>query len=324
MNWYRRVKLASVEYLYHGTAIQNIPTILSEGLTLDHELTFDQDLTFESIRSYGGIYFSNNLMTAISVGGTSSAKRGNRSVKGIVVAKLETQSPHITVDEDSLPSFLYPLQDVTKLVLDKGSWPEHLAYFLSDGLDSAMPQMVEFYKDLLRQMLNVNDERYLSYLDPHIEAVLQAYLLNLLAAQIGSYYQGSTEYQKKYFEEKFPQFAGLEVPQTEANFREAADSFLMKAHRLTEFSRDKVIDYKIRSTQPISFRGANRIVGIAEWQDRLGLEDQSDYYVTIDFKYLSDDSFMDNFIEQVRQRWSDNFKVTAKGQTYYDNPYQRA
>jgi hypothetical protein len=303
--------------MYHGTALQNIPSILSQGLVIGRDMTFDNPLTFETIRSYGGIYFSKNLMTAMSVGGTSAAKRGNRSVKGLVVAKLETTSPHITVDEDLLPRILGPVQQVTKLCVDEGSMPEYIAFHLTEGYSQTMPEMVKNYKERLAYGLNA-DRQFLDHLDKYIEAMLRAYMLDLLAAQMENYYRGTTAYLKREFDERYPQFAGLQVGQAEGAFREQAQVFLQKAQRLTEFGRDKAIDYKVRSTRPISFRGSNKIVGVAQWAD--SNDPKAKYYLTVDFNYLSDDSFMQDMIEQIRQRWSKNFLVTVKGHIYFESP----
>jgi RNA:NAD 2'-phosphotransferase (TPT1/KptA family) len=76
MSWYKLVKLAAVEYLYHGTSISNLPSVLSEGLNTQHGLAYDRALDYNTIRTYGGVYFTTNLVTAIS-----SARNANESKK---------------------------------------------------------------------------------------------------------------------------------------------------------------------------------------------------------------------------------------------------
>jgi len=52
-------------YMYHGTGIQNMSSVLSEGLVPGKELLYDNELDYNSIRSYGGSYLTNNLVTAL-------------------------------------------------------------------------------------------------------------------------------------------------------------------------------------------------------------------------------------------------------------------
>ena len=44
MNWYKKnIKTASVLYLYHGTGIQNLNTILSQGLNPEADKLYNED-----------------------------------------------------------------------------------------------------------------------------------------------------------------------------------------------------------------------------------------------------------------------------------------
>jgi len=51
-NWYKKthiIKTAAVKYLYHGTGVQNLSTILSEGLNADADKLYDNEMEHRSI-----------------------------------------------------------------------------------------------------------------------------------------------------------------------------------------------------------------------------------------------------------------------------------
>ena len=107
MNWLQKV--AGIELMYHGTIADKLKSILSEGLNTHHETVWDEEKGRRqhdrSLQSYGGTYFTNNFMSAVSAGGNAADKFvDNRIDRGIVVAQLELRTPSILVDEDQLPN----------------------------------------------------------------------------------------------------------------------------------------------------------------------------------------------------------------------------
>ena len=104
MNWYLE-KFAAIEYMYHGAGIQNLSSILSEGLRANAPLNYEEEIDYNSVRSYGGVYLTDNFMTARHSGRKSSEKQDQQSKQFVlVIAQIETKTPHIVLDEDLLSS----------------------------------------------------------------------------------------------------------------------------------------------------------------------------------------------------------------------------
>jgi hypothetical protein len=93
-------------YMYHGTSSRNLSSILSEGLVINpKEKVWETDpyASFHnpSRASIGGIYFTKNLMTAIS-SSTNAVKDKYNENRIIVIGEIKPGS--LMADEDTLPS----------------------------------------------------------------------------------------------------------------------------------------------------------------------------------------------------------------------------
>lgn len=93
-------------YLYHGTSSRNLSSILSQGLVINpKEKVWETDpyASFDhpSRASIGGIYFTKNLMTAISSSMNAVKDRYNEN-RIIVIGEIKPGS--LMADEDTLPS----------------------------------------------------------------------------------------------------------------------------------------------------------------------------------------------------------------------------
>jgi len=105
-----RGKTAVRKLFWHGTATKNLRSILSQGLVPRGKLVFDEDVGAagqRSIKTFGGIYMTDNFMTAWSAATTAThAAAGVRSgpVKSKVMVGItyETRSPNALPDEDDL------------------------------------------------------------------------------------------------------------------------------------------------------------------------------------------------------------------------------
>lgn len=92
-------------YMYHGTGLKNLQSILSQGLVINpKEKVWGEDpyssFNFPSRVSVGGTYFTKNLMTAIS-----SSRNANKDKKNdIIVIMAQLMPGSLLADEDSLPS----------------------------------------------------------------------------------------------------------------------------------------------------------------------------------------------------------------------------
>jgi hypothetical protein len=71
----------------------------------------------------------------------------------------------------------------------------------------------------------------------------------------------------------------------------------------------------MRSLEPITYRGKNRIVVVATYKEN---QYDSKYYVELDIKYMSDKSPINKLIADVQERLSKNFIITYQGNAIYE------
>jgi len=100
-------KKAARKIFWHGTNFRNLRSILKKGLLPGSQKVFQEEIPSDargySISTYGGIYFSDNWLTAK---GSATTASGPRNPSLMVGAILETKSPEVLPDEDDLMPFL--------------------------------------------------------------------------------------------------------------------------------------------------------------------------------------------------------------------------
>lgn len=106
MNWYKKARYGGAELersiWYHGTRSRNLPKILAEGLVpFPKQRSWQNDpsanFNSPSLASLGGIYLTQNLMTARS----AALKDKNKNEDMIIVA-IEAQPRSFLMDEDDI------------------------------------------------------------------------------------------------------------------------------------------------------------------------------------------------------------------------------
>jgi len=315
MTWYNNLKFASVEYMYHGTGMQNLSPILSEGLVPGRSLTYDEPLDYSSIRSYGGIYLTKNIMTAYS-SGTRNIEKGKseKSKRVIVMVKIETKTPHIVIDEDLFMSPGFSIQKKMPVSLNVSNSYDYLAYFITEEMNSKIDDLVDGYIESLKDVLNVSDDRILINLRPLVSELIRAYLWRQLAYNMNTYFQYMHPYQKEEFFEKYPQFRDINVGEWEAKYRSVADNIMRKVHRLKETIEERY-SYNLRSLEPISFRGKNKIVLISVLKQN---DIENEYYFESDILYMGDEQAAQKMISDLTSRLSSNGRITYKNNVLYE------
>lgn len=327
MTWYKMLKLSATMILYHGTGGQNLSSIFSEGLRPDAPKLYDQELDYGSIQSYGGVYLTDNLLTALSSARKSAGKiPENKEIidhqvltkqQIVVMVQVETRTPHIIVDEDM---FIEPsgcIQKAMGIMLETGTYPNHLAYFLQKNLESNLENIVDCYLNETMGIKYVNmDPRMLQPLRPYIKDFIIKFAYRVLAKQIELYFgeEGWRTSQKEEFDREFPEFANLEMNKAEVEFRNAADLLMKKAHRLTEHLES--FQYNIRSLEPIGYTGRNKIILIAEFHD-LPVR-RSEYSRHINILYSRSEQAIEKLIEDTKRMISSNFKMIYNDNIIYD------
>ena len=318
MNWYNRIKLASVQYLYHGTGSQNLSSIMSQGLNEDHDLLYDNDLSINSIRSYGGIYLTDNIMTACSSGRKSSRKEEGREsgpVRGwtLVGVKIESRTPHITIDEDQ---FYDPYIVSKEFAYSGNANPYNIAHYLSNKLESDIPAIVDRYLSFYKESKGIQDDNFINGIKQYIPELIRASLLRVLSKNMsGLYYDDySSRSNREKFEADFPQFAGLNEAEVENNYRTVSNFVMEKANRLTEFT-EKNWQTNVRSSEPISFRGKNKIIMICNVVER---EIGAPYHEEFNITYLSDKEIIQQLVADATEKFGQHIIVTYNGTVFYE------
>ena len=185
MNWYKKIiKFASIKYLYHGTSINNLNSVLSEGLNTSHGTVYDETWQNEreerSLESYGGIYLTDNLRTALMAGFTAADKNKVETQKSVIaIVQIEDTTPSILIDEDLLASPHFAIYQVA----GEPSHPVNLAEWITNNFPN-IEQAVNHYVGQLNRRGRISDKRFLEGIIPYIPNLLKTYAIQQLTIAI--------------------------------------------------------------------------------------------------------------------------------------------
>ncbi len=297
--------------MYHGTSINNLSSILSEGLNTSHGSVYDETFQNEreerSVESYGGIYFTDNLRTALMAGFTAAEKNKIETQKSVlIIAQLEDKTPSILIDEDLLANPYWAVYEAAGNI----DAPVVLVEWIINNFPNIEQGVNRFLKSLSSRRTQITDERFLENLRPYIPELLKNYAIQQLTIALNKEAWGTSTLKYNYPElEKLP-----DMSSAIQNYRNSASLFMQKANRLTEFMKD-TFENNMRVTEPISYRGKNKIllVSTVNRENR-----DSDYYNVIDIQYLSDQNVLQQYINDIKEKYSDNFLMTYKNNIIYD------
>ena len=258
MNWLYKIslqKIASVELYYHGTSASKLKSILSEGLNTEHELAWGKDEGTDRSRvSFGGIYVTKNLMTAIGAGGQANRAFGLAygDPRAIIMIQLENRTPSILIDEDRLPD-INGCINRTFNVNSNEWWYQRWVDNSFNNIDSA----VEDYIRSLNLSWKIPNSRFTDNLKPYIADMIKAWARREVAIGI----KHSDQYHINRMKNETPLFNPEEytLDKTDSAWRAAANTFMQKATRLASFSTDSYSE-NVRVLDPITFSGRNKIV----------------------------------------------------------------
>lgn len=316
-NWL--TKIASVEIMYHGTSAALAPKILSEGLVPGRELVWDKEKTKEDIHSresYGGIYFSDNFMTAFMAARTSTEKFGQERL--IIMAQLEMRSPHILMDEDKI---LEP-----RMIFDKVLGVVSNGWFYCSWVKDGMPRLDDIIKGYLDELsVGLNEEikpgfediRQREALVPAVSELIKTSALREIA--IAMQKDSTLNYQ-------FPEFENLTISETESNYRNAANQFMNKTKFLTNI--ESSFSHNVRSLEPISYRGVNKILLVAKMNESIyDFESRKSHYIDNKYNleaeilYVSNKSVIGILTQDMVQRIGGGIRVRDNyGKVYFEQP----
>ncbi len=319
LNWLQ--KIASVNLMYHGTSSTLSSSILSEGLNSDHERVWDEEKAegdTHSRESYGGIYLTNNFMTAWAAARTATEKFGGQRL--MVIAQLELRTPSIVVDEDQV--FDPRLAIDTAMGVAANEW--WYCYWASEGFPG-MEKVVETYIELWKYRLENHESATQSLDHPArienltgpIIAMTQASVMREIAIAMER-----EKAQETYFGQlrmKYPAFADLSSSAAESNYRDAANEFMQKSNYLANAVKGRW--HNVRTLEPISYSGRNKVVAVAVFNESTHEDRKSGndaYYVDVDVIYSRDNRAIQMLVEDIRQALSQDFRVRSRDQVFYE------
>ena len=222
--------------LYHGTSTINLPTILSRGLYWNpkRRVWGEDEEAFFDVASYPGTYLASDVRRAFFAAERAVEVFGGG--KALVAVQVETRTPQLVLDEDDLPRCLAGLDS------------SHV-YAIATGTAS-------------KEMMNWAVEEIIDSLRAHMPAKMKQFIpmTRLFAARqtIENWLvSGAKQDAARMGYDKFGNAKNLKQ-----DYRAATDKLLRLLNFLATPGR-----CTYRMTEPITFRGRNRILAVIDCRD---------------------------------------------------------
>jgi hypothetical protein len=271
---------------YHGTSSKYLKSILSQGLlpnTKEKSWAVDPDSNIHTPdrSSYGGIYVSKNLMTAISAA-RRTAKKTNANT---LIVIMELQSKSLVADEDSVVFHLSSYNENQALRLYKilkygASHSDEQTY-----LETAKKTWIDKYIAQMQYQYSIHP-----ILENYIRQILNDEGFTAMITRVVSYSTDDWDWKRLWYDgteldiDKIPHLPTKH--EGEAIFRKFADR-LTRIYKARQYANE--FSPNGRSLSPIRFTGKNKIIAIVEEVD--------EYKLTIKYGKLPND-----FITQWKER----------------------
>lgn len=315
------------EIMFHGTSTYFLRSILKKGLIPDPKKKMWGVGTGKR-ESYPGVYFTSNFGTAVSSATSTRQKYGGENL--IVAAQIETRASEVVLDEDLMPDAEHVwgsyMRDAFGLVgpgehsqvavdLWHGDysldWDKLIAEFLRGISIRGQREYIP-----LERWVHAGDE---------IKEYLEAYLAYRVSQFVTGEYLSWEERRKLEKELNRPddeivwvthstmyalQNKGKPQPDFEKSrrhFREATAKLLNKLKDLS-VKPEGTWMHNVRVTTPVTYRGANRILGIFEVVNTYDDKDVP-YYKVVQVHYLKDQKAANEYIKEHIKFHGPNFKM---------------
>jgi len=317
-------RTATRKQFWHGTATKHLRSILNRGLQPGKKKVFDEEDEDRgggrSIKTYGGIYLTDNWMTAYSASGTAARKSvgiqsGPVETQLMVGVSYETRSPKVLADEDDVIGLAervvgYAAYEMWQTGFgalfsqeDRAPWGvpgnfnparyKEIAKAIKTG--NISKSVEEFMTLAVRRWPRIGGryQRQKQRIDVAAEALLRAFAAHLMEAEI-----------KKYTEEGAPKPPAL-FRNTWKRLRDATDQFSQHVPEMSD-PQESSMRHNIRVMQPIEYQGKNKINMVVEIQDALG----GSKGTTLVFHYGA--PHWPSFVAQYRSHIGGAFQVVDK------------
>lgn len=289
--------------MFHGTTTEFLPTIRKQGIVPHPKKKTwqsDPDLIQGSYSraSLEGSYWTSNLMTAISSASTTRKKFGGKSL--IIIAQIAEQSGY--ADEDSVNfSMRFALEQTNKSI-HPGIRSDFLLPLANTLWQEPQGTEAQQAKKQFAQSLHQALAQ-----DPTLHPVDQKFtdqLLNaLLLREIAWEARDSPSRLSSWI---------TNIPHPLPSVEEADERLQQLRERLTRTYRKTATDKSqfnqtLRLTQPVGFKGANKILAMLEeqpweWLPVPGSDDKKLHVLPFVLRYGSVDSIPNEFFSQYETR----------------------
>ena len=316
MNWFKKATLhvvASKEILYHGTSLNNLREILKVGLIPNPkkrvwETDQDESSSRLSRESYGGIYLTNNFMTAKSAATTAGDPKSGM----IVAVRVETKT--LIADEDNL---IYKLQYGLNAVNEGYLMNEFM--MIGTFIEYKLGKMEDKFRKAANHLLdlileNIPEPTKQKTKENSIEVftkMVKALLIRNLAFTLKEYSEpkrnGWETSQLKHRLEEF----GLsidDIPDVQTAWMTLKNLIDQGTRKIAVISKQvNESNYTSRSMTPIAYGGANKIVCVMEYETKHSVDEPSDLI----FHYCSDIDAAKHLIQEWINHIGSKTKVTG-------------
>lgn len=315
----RRMK-SDRNLMFHGTTNKFLKSILVNGLIYNPKEKVwkdDPDANFynPSRISYGGTYFTNNLMTAISSGRNAVSKLGG-TAPIIITALLQPRSA--LPDEDNFQgkvrsALTYALGDGGKYRGDHPplAYDKYVQMLKGDDVDSMINHFITHLKNSSQEFWPEKHENVKELNDK-----LKTLFKNSLKRIISHSGNDLDSFERKrdlsvYFNdvydnpEKYKQFLELpDIKEAETEYMKALDD-VMNVLRRETLVKDEY-NKTLRIKDNVGMSGRNRIVSIVEIENYMKKPTDEPYKLNL--KYGTEED-ANKFIQQFEERMSDKYML---------------
>jgi len=267
MSWFH--KIAAVEYMFHGTTSTNASTILSQGLNYQHPKTWGKSRRFTE--SYEGIYFTNKLNLARESASSAMHEHSKRNKKQetrqgslYVMAQIEKRSPQVIIDEDQIRPSCNSCIGYINGMSDEQRIKQWIEDDFRDIDECAKQQIDRFFDRFQTEEMQKKDIK-IEKLVPYMKDAIIA----------DAFYEINNDLQ---------------------GYRNANDVLLKKINYIINLDwADDWHGLAVRITEPITYRGKNRIVLVAQVPQFVD--------ETIQILYAENQNVIDYFMQQTNKQW---------------------
>jgi len=266
------------ELMYHGTTNKFLKSILSNGLlpsTKEKVWDLDKNASFykASLQSYGGTYFTNNLLTAISSGRNAVSKLGGDDII-IIIAQLQPRSS--LPDEDNF----YSMVDgaLNYAVGEKGKYnPTELFYVLTywDYINKTerFKELVNDFVDKFKSMSSNETDNFWpekhnipKLLFDKMEKLFRDAIIRKISYlkkyDLKSYSSRATDIEW----DELDKYLEFDKNKAEQDYAQALND-VMNTLKSQVYKMNSDWNKTYRITEPVRFSGKNKIVAIIEMEN---------------------------------------------------------